>query len=40
MILCFNFIATLCVQLHDKYLEFVTRPEKEALAAKLQEVED
>lgn len=38
--LCSNFIAILCVQLHDKYQEFVTRPEKEALAAKLQEVED
>ncbi|KAH7657359.1 Heat shock protein 70 family protein [Dioscorea alata] len=27
-------------KLHDKYQEFVTTPEKEALAAKLQEVED
>lgn len=33
-----NFLS--CLQLNDKYQEFVTEPEREAFIARLQEVED
>lgn len=39
-VLILKLIILLCLQLSDKYHDFVTAPEKEEFTAKLQETED